>query len=308
MSGIKVFAPASIGNIGVGFDIMGAAINNPGDEIVVKKGVAPGLTIDKIFGDHGRLSKEVEKNTSGKSALALIKYLGKEEEPISFEIYKKMPFSSGLGSSAASAVAGAFAINEYFKRPLSKPELLPFAMEGEKLASGAFHADNVGPSLLGGVLLFEYNSLYSQRLYSPEGLTLVVIHPQIEILTSEARAILKSEISLKSHVEQSANLGLFITGLMKGDFECIGRGLKDIIIEPQRSKLIPFFEDVKKAAIVSGALGCSISGAGPSMFAIAQNTFTAEKICNSMVDMFSKNKIHTTSYISPINNEGAILL
>ncbi|MEZ4948282.1 MAG: homoserine kinase [Saprospiraceae bacterium] len=236
-------------------------------------------------------SLEVEKNTAGFAALSLLKHLGKEDLGIEMEIHKKMPFGSGLGSSAASAVAGAFAINELLKRPLEKRELLPFAMEGEMLASGSRHADNVAPSLLGGIVLTRDNeTLDVHRLTIPKGLYATVIYPHVEVLTKSARDILSPTVPLKKMVQQSANMASFVLGLFNGDLDLIKRSLQDVVIEPQRAQLIPHFEKVKNAALEEGALGCSISGAGPSIFALSANSLIAEKIGKAMETIFQKKK------------------
>jgi len=194
-----------------------------------------------------------------------------------------MPFGSGLGSSAASAVAGVMAINELLKRPLQKREMLPFAVLGEQIADGAYHADNVAPSLLGGMIFIRDNAtLDVHRLPLMKGLQATVIYPHIEILTKDARDVLSKDIELKQHIEQNGNLGGLIVGLYNSDLDLIRRSLQDAIIEPQRAQLIPGFYQVKEAALNAGALGCSISGAGPSIFALSSNTLIAENIGNDM--------------------------
>lgn len=308
-SGIKVFAPASVGNCIVGFDSLGLCLEQPGDEIIVTLVDEPGLKITKITGAKGRLPLEVEKNTAGFAALSLLKHLGQENLGIEMEIHKKMPFGSGLGSSAASAVAGAFAINELLKRPLEKRELLPFAMEGEMLASGSRHADNVAPSLLGGIVLTRDNeTLDVHRLTIPKGLYATVIYPHVEVLTKSARDILSPTVPLNKMVQQSANMAAFVLGLFNGDLDLIKRSLHDVVIEPQRAQLIPHFEKVKQVALEEGALGCSISGAGPSIFALSANSLIAENIGKAMETIFQKEKIETNLYISKINQEGAVKL
>ncbi len=305
-SGIKVFAPASVGNVIVGFDIMGLAINQPGDEVIVKFSKEPGLKITQVIGAKGKIPKEIEKNTAGVAAKRFLEFIGEGDRGIEMEIIKKMPFASGLGSSAASAVAGVMAVNELLKRPLQKRELLQFAVEGEKIASSALHADNVAPSLLGGIIFIRNNKeLDVHRIIAPQGLYVTVIHPKIEIKTSDSRGVLSKNITLQQHIEQSGNLGGFLIGLYNSDFDLIKRSLKDIIIEPQRSKLIPHFKTIQDAAISNGALGCSISGAGPSIVALSSNSFIAENIANSMKKIYTDNNIESQVFISTINNQGA---
>jgi homoserine kinase len=306
--GIKAFAPASIGNIGIGFDIMGLCLERPGDEVVARKSDQPGLRITKITGHQGRLSSDPAKNTAGVAVKALLEHLGEPERGIELEIHKKMPFASGLGSSAASAVAATYAVSELLRTGLSKRELLPFACAGEALASGGMHADNVAPCMIGGIVLVrDHASLDVHRLHVPKGIYVAVVHPQIEILTSEARAILRPDVPLRTYVGQTANIAGFVVGLFNGDLELIGRCLHDQVIEPQRSALIPGFYDVKNAALGEGALGCSISGAGPSVFAFCPNSLVAENAGLAMQRAFAQHKIESHIYLSPVNQEGATI-
>lgn len=307
--GIKAFAPASIGNVGIGFDIMGLCIERPGDEVIATKSDTPGLRITKITGSGGKISADIDKNTAGVAARSLLEHLGESGQGIELEIHKKMPSGSGLGSSAASAVAAVLAVSELLRTGLSKRELLRFACLGEQVASGGFHADNVAPSLLGGIVLIRDNAtLDVHRLHVPKGLHVAVVYPHVEVLTKEARAILSSEIKLKQHIQQSANIAAFVIALYNSDIALLGRCLQDDIIEPQRAALIPGFYDVKNAAIaVEGILGCSISGAGPSVFALCANNLAAEKAGAEMQRAFAQHRVESTVYLSPINQEGAII-
>ena len=306
-AGIKVFAPASVGNMGVGFDCLGFALEAPGDEIVARLVDEPGVRISTIYGAQGKLSVDVERNTAGLAALRTYQHIGRTDRGVEIDLYKKMPFGSGLGSSAASAVAGAMAVNELMRRPLEKRELLPFAMAGEALASGSYHADNVAPSLIGGAVLVRDNAtLDVHRLPLVRGLRVVVIYPKVSILTRDARGMLSDSIPLKKHVEQASNLAGLIVGLFRGDLDLIGRSLQDVIIEPQRAKLIPHFGEVKAAALREGALGCSISGSGPSIFALCANTLVAENVGAAMERIYKDAKIRTKLYYSAINQEGAV--
>jgi len=310
MVGVKVFAPASVANVAAGYDILGFALEKPGDEIIANFCDSPGLKITQIAGVPGniKIPKEIEKNTAGFAAQRLLEHLGEEKRGIEMEIHKKMPFGSGLGSSAASAAAGVMAINELFKRPLTKRELLPFAVAGEQIADGAYHADNVAPSLLGGMIFIRDNAtLDVHRVHVMKGIYAVVVHPNIKVMTRDAREILSDSVSLKKTIEQTGNLGGLILGLTNSDLGLIKRSLKDVIIEPQRAALIPHFYEVQEAALNAGALGCSISGAGPSIFALCGNSLEAENAGEAMQKVFSDNKIENTLYISPINQEGAIL-
>jgi len=308
-TGIKVFAPATVANVACGFDILGFALNQPGDEIVGRFSDKPGLRITKITGAKGKLPYELEKNTAGFAAQKLLEHLGETGRGIELEIRKKMPFGSGLGSSAASAAAGAMIINELLKRPLTKRELLPFAVAGEEIADGAYHADNVGPSLLGGMILIRSNAtLDVHKIPVPKGLYATIIYPHVKILTREARAVLSDTISLKKSIEQTGNLGAFIVGMYNSDLDLIARSLQDVIIEPQRAGLIPNFHQVKEAALDAGVLGCSISGAGPSIFALSANSLIAENAGEAMRKIYLDNKIESQLFISSINHEGAVLM
>ena len=304
---VRVFAPATVANVAVGFDILGFAFHGPGDEVVLRRSEQPGLRISTITGTGDKqLPLETERNTAGYAALQLFKHLG-IDDGFEMEIHKKMPFGSGLGSSAASAAAGAFAANTLLGSPLSKQALLPFAVAGEEIADGAYHADNVGPSLLGGILFIRDNqTLDVHQLPVPEELYAAVVYPHVEILTKDARAVLSDQIKLAQHIRQSGNLGAFLIALYKKDYELIGRSLQDLIIEPQRAKLIPGFQDVKESAMSAGALGTSISGAGPSVFALCKGEAQAKAVAQRMSEAFTHHGITNDSYASPINTTGAI--
>lgn len=308
-TGVKVFAPASIANVAVGYDILGFAIDKPGDEIIVNFSDTPGLKITEIRGAKGKLPFEVLKNTAGFAAQKMLEHISEERRGLEMKIHKKMPFGSGLGSSAASAAAGVMAVNEILGRPLTKSQMLPFAVLGEQIADGAYHADNVGPSLLGGMQLIRSNdTLDIHRLHVPKGLYATVIYPHIKVLTKDSRSILSDQTSLKQCIEQTGNIAGFIVGLYNGDFDLIGRSLQDVIIEPQRAQLIPHFYEVKDAVLEAGALGCSISGAGPSIFALSANSLIAEQVGEVMTRIFTNHKIKNELFISTINQEGAVLI
>jgi homoserine kinase len=301
---IRVFAPASIGNIGIGFDIMGMAIERPGDEVIARTSGQAGLRITKITGGDG-LPMAVEKNTAGVAVLRLLEHLELTGKGVELEIHKKMASGSGLGSSAASAVAGVFAVSELLGTGLSKRQLLHFACLGEQIASGGFHADNVAPSLLGGIVLIRDNAtLDVHQLPVPENLYVSVVHPDVEVLTKHAREILQPEIALKLHIRQTANVAAFMVGLFQSDYELLGRSLHDDVIEPQRASLIPGFYDVKNVALREGALGSSISGAGPSVFALCSSKMTAENAGLAMQKAFARHQITSTVYVSPVNRKG----
>lgn len=307
--GLKVFAPASVANIACGYDVLGFALEGPGDEIVVRFSGEKGLRITQITGAQGKLPYEVERNTAGFAAQKLLEHLGETDRGIDMEIHKKMPFGSGLGSSAASAAAAVMAINELLKRPLEKRELLPFAVLGEQVADGAYHADNVAPALLGGIVLVRDNEeLDVHRLPVPRGLHAAVVHPDVKILTKDARQVLSPQVSLQQMIQQTGNIAGLVVGLYQSDLDLIARSLEDVVIEPQRASLIPNFYRVKEAALQAGALGCSISGAGPSVFALNANSVIAERAGKAMQRAFLDTGIDCRLYLSPINQEGAIKL
>ncbi|GAB3937214.1 homoserine kinase [Larkinella terrae] len=268
----------------------------------------PGVRINSIIGDEGRLPKQTERNTAGIAIQTYLKHI-ESDQGLDVILHKKMPLGSGLGSSAASAVAGVFAINELLGRPLKQIDLLPFAMEGERLACGSAHADNVAPSLMGGfVVIRSYNPLDIITINTPAQLFATIVHPEIEVNTKDARHILKNEVSMKNTIIQMGNVAGLIAGLMKPDYDLIGRSMVDVIIEPIRAILIPEFSEVKQAALDAGALGCSISGSGPSMFALSRDQDTALRVGASMQAAFQAVGIGSELYVSGINQEGPRVL
>lgn len=308
MESVRIFAPATVANVSCGFDVLGFAVAAPGDEIVLRKTTDETLTIGEITGDSGKLPKVPEKNTATVAIQQFLAHLG-VKQGFSLSLHKKMPLGSGMGSSAASAVAGVFAANLLMGEPLSVAELLPFAMEGERIACGAAHADNVAPSLYGGlVLIRSYSPLDVIRLDTPDDLYCTLIHPKIQIRTEDARAILKRQIPLGTAIQQWGNLAGLVTGFLQKDYELISRSMKDVVVEPVRSILIPGFEQVQAAALNSGALGFSISGSGPSMFALSKGEETATQVANQMKQALSALHINSETFVSPINQQGPIVL
>ena len=302
---VRVFAPATVANVAVGYDILGFAIEGPGDEIIARYGSTPGLCITKIHGTTKKLPRDPEVNTAGYGALQLLSDLGKENLPIELEIYKKMPIGSGMGSSAASAAAGVMAVNELIGRPLSKAELVPYAVQGESAADGAIHGDNVIPSLLGGIVLIRDNASYDYiKLPVPRGLTVFIIYPEIEILTKDARAVLSDQVSLANMIKQTGNIASFVASLYTSNLDLMKSSLVDHVIEPQRAQLIPHFYEMKKLAMDHGAMNYTISGAGPSMFGIAQNTLIADDTVNAISSLLRDYGISHKTYQSPINTKG----
>lgn len=301
---IKVFAPATVANVACGFDVLGFAVENPGDEVTLTLKDEPGVVIKSIKGDDGQLPTDTEKNTVSLVINEYLKALGSDQGVI-IELEKKMPLKSGLGSSAASSVVGVFALNRLMGSPMEDKDLLPFAMKGEELACGSAHADNVAPALLGGfVLVRSYDPLDVIQLPTPEKLWCTIIHPQIEVKTKDARNILRKNIKLADAVIQWGNLAGLITGLMKSDYDLIGRSLEDVIVEPIRSLLIPGFDKAKQAALDAGALGCSISGSGPSIFALSTAEQDAKKIGEALKSVYDGLNIENEIYVSKVSPSG----
>jgi len=302
MKSIKIFCPATIANLSCGFDVLGLCLYNVGDEMVITKSNDKGVRITKIHG--ADLPLETAKNVAGVAAMAM---LNEWETDFGFdiEIFKHIKAGSGIGSSAASAAGAVFGINELLGKPFERKDLVKFAMQGEKLASGSAHADNVAPALLGGfTLVRSYNPLDIIRIDSPDELFATVIHPQIELRTSDARSVLKQNVSLKSAIMQWGNVGGLIAGLYTNDYELIGRSLHDDIIEPLRSILIPSFDEVKNAAIRNGALGSGISGSGPSVFALSRGKEIADNVAKAMSQVYDEMDLPYEIHVSKINPEG----
>ena len=306
MNEIKVFSPASIANLSCGYDILGVCLDNIGDEITVRKTKKKGVVIKKVSGQ--KLSTDISLNVAGVSATALLNET-KVNCGFEIEIHKGIKPGSGIGSSAASSAGSVFAINKLIGEPYTNKELIKFAMYGEMAASGSKHADNVAAVLLGG-FTFVRNSIENDyfKLNTPIEIAFTVIHPKIELKTKDSRAVVKDKVLLKNMVEQSANLGAFISGLYTEDYDLIGRSLKDVIIEPLRSVLIPKFEKIKSVSINSGALGCGISGSGPSVFAMCKGVTTAINVGNAMKKIYDKLDLDYDVHISCVNDIGIKIL
>ncbi|SDF06957.1 homoserine kinase [Cellulophaga baltica] len=303
---IRVFCPATIANVSCGFDVLGLALDAVGDEMVVRKTTQKGIRITKLIGQD--LPMETLHNVAGVAGLALLAQ-SDYEGGFDIEIYKKIKAGSGIGSSAASSTGAVWAMNALLGKPFSPLELVKFAMEGERLASGVAHADNVAPALFGGfTLVRSYQPLDVIKINTPKELYATVIHPQIEVKTSDSRRILKTTISLEDGIKQWGNVGGLIAGLFTEDYELIGRSLEDHIVEPIRSILIPGFDMVKQKAIESGALGCGISGSGPSVFALSKGIETAKKVAQAMTDVYDKIGIDYDIHVSKVNTEGIKVL
>jgi len=305
---ISVFAPATVANVTCGFDILGFAVDAPGDEITLTKSNSGQVRIVEITGDEGALPRDPDKN----SCSAVVKMYLRDlhiTQGIDIVLHKKMPLGSGLGSSAASAVAAIFAVNELLEKPLSLRQLLPYAMEGERVACGSAHADNVAPGLYGGfVLIRSYDPLDVIKLNTPSDLHATLVHPHIEVRTKDAREILRKQIYFKDSVKQSGNVAGLVAGLLTSDYDLISRSMHDHIVEPVRSILIPGYSEIKESAMNIGALGAGISGSGPSIFALSKERKIAEEIGESMKEIYAGFKIDCEIYISEINQHGPKIL
>jgi homoserine kinase len=308
MDKITVFSPATVANVACGFDVMGFALNEIGDTITITKTDSSGITITNGRGCDG-LPTQPEQNVVGIAAQALLRSIDfTEKHGFNFHVSKNVKAGSGLGSSASSAAAAVFALNQLLGKPFSKMELVNYAMEGERASSGLAHADNVAPSLLGGfTLVRSYHPLDIIQLDYPEDLFISIVHPQIEIKTADSKKILKRQVEMKDAITQWGNVGGLVAGLARKDFALIGRCLQDVIAEPVRSVLIPFFAEAKQAALNEGALGASISGSGPSIFALSDNKRTAEMIAIAFNNVYACNDIYANVYISQINRQGAVV-
>lgn len=301
---VRAFAPASLSNLGTGFDILGLAIEGIGDEVVARLVPGSGVRIARITGDEGRLPLESKTNTAGIAATSTLNKAGLDLG-IELEIHKGMPLGSGLGSSAASAVAAAFAVNGLIGKPLRRVDLVDACLDAEEAVSGR-HADNVAPSLLGGlVLVRSIAPLDLVRLPVPEGLHVALVTPKHELLTREARAILPAQVSLGALVRNSASLAAFVSACYSGDMALLARSIPDEIVTPARASLIPGCLAVIESALSVGALGSGISGAGPSMFALCRSLENAKRSATAMTGAFAAEGLESTTNISPADGPGA---
>lgn len=298
------FAPASIGNVAVGFDVLGHSFQTIGDRVTARRIASPEVRIASIGGVVTNLPLEAEKNTAGMAVLSMVRDL-RLDFGVELTIEKGIPIGSGLGGSAASAVAGVVAANALLPKSLGKLDLLKFAMKGEAVASGSVHVDNIAPSLFGGlVLTVGIDNPNVKQIPVPPSVRCVLVHPHMTLSTREARQILNRAIELSNVIWQSANLAGFLTGCFTGDLQLIRESLEDVIIEPQRKVLIPGFDAVKQGALQNGAMGCSISGAGPTIFAWCEAP-DAERIRDAMVAGFRAHEMDSDAWISTLDPAGA---
>jgi homoserine kinase len=304
---LRVFAPATIANIGPGFDVLGLALCSPGDVLEVELADVPGVEIIEITGDGGRLTRDPMKNVASRAAIDLLRRAG-SARGLRLWLHKQMPLASGLGSSGASSAAGAFAANEILGRPFSTRDVVLSAIEGECAASGTPHADNVAPSVMGGfVLVRNAEPIDIVQLPVPSELRVIVVHPHCQVSTAAARRLVKERTyGLDVIVPNIGNVAALVAALYVGDLQLLGRSIDDRIIEPLRATLIPGFDEVKNAALDAGALGCSIAGSGPSVFAFAADDDDAQRIGAAMQAAFrSAARLDSDLFWGKVSTDGA---
>jgi homoserine kinase len=302
---VTVFAPATIANLGPGFDVLGVAIDGLGDWVTVTPRTDNEVVIESVEGDGGRLSREATKNTAGIAALEALRLMN-ATKGVNLRLKKGLPLGSGLGSSGASAAAAAWAVNMLYGQPLGKEELLQAGLVAEASVSG-WHADNVGPSLFGGFILIRaYEPLDILELPTPYNVVFALCTPEIELPTRAARAAVPEMVPIKQHIANNGNLAAMMAALFGGSVPLLGRAMQDVIIEPARAHLIPAFYEVKQAAMAAGALACSISGAGPTLFALSEDPARAALIAQAMQHAFREHaNLNSTTHVARIDPEGA---
>lgn len=303
MKEVHVYSPATIANVVCGFDVLGLALNEPVEEMILRKSFCPGIHINNIWG--AELPKQSDRNVVGVVLEKMLQHFPNNNVGIEVEIYKIIRPGSGIGSSASSAAGAAVGANILLETNFKPIEIIRFALEGEKLACGSKHADNVAPAILGGLTLVKnYSPLEIVSLPSPKNIWATIIHPNIEIKTLDARLILNNKVSLKDTIRQLGNVGSFVSALYRGENNLFGKSLEDLIAEPLRSILIPSFHVLKIECKKVGAIGGGISGSGPSVFMLSESKETAEKVARSMSIIYNALAIDHRIYISTINNTG----
>jgi len=315
---IQIKSPATVANMVCGFDILGFAVENPYDEMEMRlvpraagQSIVDAIKIINI--DDYNLPTEPEKNVAGAALIALIeeyeeKHMGSTLLAFEVKINKLIKPGSGVGSSAASSAGAVVGANHLLNNIFSKDDLVRFAMNGEKVASGVKHADNIAPCIFGGVTLVR--SIFPLEIIAlpSPSLHVTIVHPQIEVRTADARSILRQNVQLKDAIKQWGNIAGLVAGLMKGDYDLIGRSLEDVIIEPVRSILIPGFDELKKACIAAGALGGGISGSGPSIFFLSKEKETAIKVEDAMKELYTRLGLAHHTYVTSINQSGVQII
>jgi homoserine kinase len=307
----KAFAPATVANVACGFDVLGLAITKPGDTVVAEHADEPGVSLVSIDGEDGRLSLDRETNTATVAASHLLEQKNVDSSVgVGIALTKGLPLASGMGSSAASAVAAVVAVDHLLELEATRAELLKSALEGERVAAGAGHADNAAACLYGGfVLVRSAETLDVIQLPIPDGLAVAVVRPHLEVSTKDSRVLLGDVVKLETAVAQWANLGALVAGLYTEDWELIARTLVDHVAEPVRSENVPAFDDVKRAALDEGALGCSLSGSGPAMFALCRDLDTAKRVAQRMRSTFrDRASLEADEHVSPVCGQGARII
>ena len=304
----EAFAPATVANLGVGFDILGLALEGMGDRAIVEFQESSEILISKIEGDAGKLPRDPEKNVASVSANAFLERMG-EKRGLRIELFKGLPLSSGLGSSAASAVVTVVALNKLYGEPFSREQLLPFCLEGEALVSG-YHADNVAPCLLGGITLVAGITVEAiQPLPIPDNLHLALVTPEVAIPTAEARAVMPSHVSLPTLIHQTGKVARLIDALHRGDLQAMAEAMEnDLVAEPARASLMPHLQDVRRAAKAAGALAVFIGGAGPTLCALCDAKSAAEKVAGAMKKVYSDRELESRALSTRVDRRGSIVI
>jgi len=304
---ITIQSPSTIGNVGVGFDVLGMALKHVGDEITLTTRDDNQLEITSIESEV-KLTYDIEENAATAAMIPFLEHIG-SDQGFNIKIKKFVYPGSGLGSSASSAVGGVFAANELLNKPLELKQLLPFAQEGERAACGTPILDNIAPALLGGIVLVHENKrLNVVELPVPSDLFVSLVFPKIEIKTADARAALNHSIPLETAIKQWGGLAGFVSALYTSNYDLLGESLVDYVVEPMRASLIPGFHDIQKAAMQAGALGCSISGSGPSIFAISRGKDNAETVLTNMKSVLNQNNMPYEAFVSGVNTNGVQIL
>ncbi len=307
MSGSRAFAPATIGNVICGFDVFGLALEGPGDEVEARLRDEPGVVISAVHGDRGRLPTEASQNVAGMAANALLADCGMENVGIELEVWKGLPISGGMGGSAASAVAAVVATDALLQTNLSPQRLLRCASEGERGPKGDTHPDNIAPALCGGIVMVRPEEpTVAIPLPVPAGLSVALVHPELELETKRMRGVLPDALPLRDAVGQWADCSALVVGLYEEDWDLIGRALVDRVAEPHRRSFIPGFDAVRAAGLGAGALGAGLSGSGPSMFALCRSIADAETVAGAMAVAFAGAGIESTDvHVSGVGRLGS---
>lgn len=303
---VRAFAPATVANVGSAFDILGFALEAPGDFVIASRSESsPGVKVNRVVSPYGEIPVDPEKNTASVAVRELFRRKNIESGVV-LEVEKQMPLGSGLGSSAASAAAALVAVRTLLSIEVSEEDLVACAMEAERVACGTAHADNVAPSLLGGmVLIRSYDPIDLVKIRPGGEIYYAVVCPRVEVRTEDARRVLRREVRLKDAIVQMGNVAGLITGFLSGDVDLVGRSLQDVLIEPYRAALIPCFDSARRAAVESGAVGSGISGSGPSIFALSRSGNDAVRSANAMSDVFDKEGIESLSFTGLVGSHGA---